>query len=179
MPHWLGGQVDVLGETVAKAALMYLVALAGLRLAQRRTLSQWTAIDFAASVAVGAILGRTIVATSESFLVGATALLSLLIAHTIVTYLRFFPWVSTLTDHRVRVLVAHGELRQREMRRSGLTESDLLGHLRLDGVGDLAQVRYVLYETKGELTVVQEDGAADSDIVRRGLQDAADYPSDG
>jgi hypothetical protein len=32
---------------------MYAVALAGLRLAPRRTLSQWTAIDVAAAVALG------------------------------------------------------------------------------------------------------------------------------
>lgn len=61
MPEWL------LGPVVAKAALMYVVALVGLRAAHRRTLSQWTAIDFAAAVAIGSVLGRTAVATGQSF----------------------------------------------------------------------------------------------------------------
>ena len=47
------------GAVAAKAVLMYLAALVGLRLTYRRTLAQWTAIDFAAAVANGAIVGRT------------------------------------------------------------------------------------------------------------------------
>ena len=45
------------GAVAAKAVLMYLAALVGLRLTYRRTLAQWTAIDFAAAVANGAIVG--------------------------------------------------------------------------------------------------------------------------
>ena len=41
--------------TAGKAAVMYGIALVGLRVAHRRTLSQWTTIDFAAAVAMGAI----------------------------------------------------------------------------------------------------------------------------
>jgi hypothetical protein len=42
------------------------------------------------------------------------------------------------------------------------------------GVRELAELRYVLYETKGDLTVVRETGAdTDSALVRAGLVDAA------
>ena len=68
VPDWLTG--GSLGIVAAKAALMFLVAVLGLRLSQRRTLAQWTAIDFAAAVAVGALVGRTAVAAGQSFAVG-------------------------------------------------------------------------------------------------------------
>ena len=71
MPSWLIGQGPGLAVVAAKATLIYLVAVLGLRIAQRRTLSQWTAIDFAATVAIGAILGRTAIAGSQSFAIGA------------------------------------------------------------------------------------------------------------
>jgi hypothetical protein len=47
-------------------------------------------------------------------------------------------------------------------------------------VATLAELRYVLYETKGELTIVREPGGTepDPDLVRAGLRDAAAYPSD-
>ena len=89
MPEWLAG--GSLSVVVAKAGLMYLVALIGLRVAHRRTLAQWTAIDFAAAVAIGAILGRTAVASGQSFAVGAVALLTILAAHFVVTLARFSP----------------------------------------------------------------------------------------
>lgn len=180
MPSWLGGQTPQLLGVVAKALLMYATAVIGLRVAQRRTLSQWTAIDFAAAVAVGAIVGRTALASDQSYEVGAVALVTLLIAHTLVSYGRMLPWFAKAVDHRVRVLVDHGTLLPRQLRVCGLTENDLLAKLRQQGVHDLAELRYVLYETKGELTIVREEGAHshDAPLVRIGLQDAAGYSPD-
>ncbi len=177
MPNWLVGPGPLLAQGSAKAALMYAVALVGLRMAHRRTLSQWTAIDFAAAVAIGAIVGRTAIASSQSFALGAVALLTILAAHSIATYARYKPLFAKLVDHRVRVLVSHGQLRHSQMLICGLTENDFLSQLRQMGVGDLSDLRYVLYETKGNITVVREDGAAsDPALVRAGLEDAAGYP---
>lgn len=180
MPNWLVGQSGELGPVVAKAALMYAVALVGLRIAHRRTLSQWTAIDFAAAVAIGSVLGRTAVAEGQSFLVGAAALGTLLTAHWLVTMARFYGLLVGAVDHRVRVLVDHGKLRRDQMRACGLTHNDVLSKLRERGVGDLSELRYLLYETKGELTIVRELGpdVPDSPLVRAGLQGAAAWPQD-
>jgi uncharacterized membrane protein YcaP (DUF421 family) len=172
---WLTGQSGDLWTVTAKAGLMYGVALLGLRLGQRRTLAQWTAIDFAAAVAVGAIVGRTAIATGQSFAVGAVALLAILLSHTVVMVARFDPRVAKLVDHRVRVLVDHGRLRDDQLRLCGLTENDVVSKLRQLGARDLEELRYVIYETKGDLTIVREDGTSDGDFVRIGLRDAAGY----
>jgi uncharacterized membrane protein YcaP (DUF421 family) len=173
VPAWLAGPIGPLAAVAAKAALMYATALLGLRLAHRRTLAQWTAIDFAAAVAVGAVIGRTAVAGSQSYLVGAVALATLLAAHAVVTLARGNRWVGKLVDHRVRVLVAHGRVRRRQLLVCGVTEHDLAAQLRQRGVLDLAGVRYVLYEAKGGLTVVPADAPEDAGLVREGLAAAA------
>jgi len=177
LPTWLFTGAAPLAAAAVKAALMYLTALLGLRVAHRRTLAQWSAIDFAAAVAVGAIVGRTAVASTQPLLIGVVALLTILLAHALVTVGRYLPWLAKLTDHRVRVLVVHGELRRRQLLICGLTEADLYAQLRRQGVHRLDGLRYVLYETKGELTVVREDGTdpADASLVRSGLDDAAGW----
>lgn len=177
MPGWLIDGWTGTGIAAAKAVLMYLVALLGLRLTHRRTLSQWTAIDFAAAVAMGAIVGRTAVASDQSLAVGAVALLTILAAHWLIDMGRFHPWIYRLVEHRVRVLVAHGRLRRRQLRLCGLTDSEVLAQLRRQGVGGLSELRYVLYEAKGELTVVREPGenVPDPEFVQLGLQDAAGF----
>lgn len=172
---WLTGQWGDLGIVAAKAALIYMMALVGLRLAQRRTLAQWTIIDFAAAVATGAIMGRTAVAQGQSFLFGAVALLTFVSAHWLVSFSRFQPWLAKMVDHRVRVLVHDGTIRGNQLRMCGLTESDLLSHLRQRGYFSLADLRYVLYEPKGSLTVVKRD-VGDADLVQAGLRDSAGYP---
>ena len=179
MSGWLTGPLGPLAAVAAKAALMYATALLGLRLAHRRTLAQWTAIDFAAAVAVGAIVGRTAIARDQSYLEGAVALGTILLAHALATYARFGRWPGKLVDHRVRVLVEHGRIRPDQLRICGVTRHDLVAQLRQRGVFDLSAVRYVLYEAKGDLTVVAEGPAADGPLVREGLDAATDSPPDG
>jgi uncharacterized membrane protein YcaP (DUF421 family) len=177
MTAWLSGDWPHLWAVAAKAALMYLAALVGLRLTYRRTLAQWTAIDFAAAVAIGAIVGRTAVASSQSLLFGVVALLTILAAHWLISTIRYSAIIAKLTDHRVRVLLEHGRLRDRQLRLCGITRSDLFAQLRQQGAYRLEDLRFVLYETKGALTIVREDApdTAQCDLVTAGLRDAVGY----
>jgi uncharacterized membrane protein YcaP (DUF421 family) len=177
MSDWLVGGTGELAGVAGKAVLMYLTALVGLRLTNRRTLSQWTAIDFAAAVAIGAVVGRTAIASGQSYLVGAAALVTLLAAHAVVACARRNRWFARAVDHPVRVLVDHGTLRRDQLRYCALTDGDVLAKLREQGVHDLRELRYVLYETKGELTIVREQGpdTADGALVRAGLDHAVGF----
>jgi uncharacterized membrane protein YcaP (DUF421 family) len=74
------------------------------------------------------------------------------------------------------VLVANGEVRRRELRKCGLTDNDLFAHLREQGVFSLADLRYVLYEAKGALTVVPYGVPRTRDeLIDAGLEGAVDY----
>ncbi|HET9077868.1 MAG TPA: YetF domain-containing protein [Acidimicrobiales bacterium] len=130
---------------------------------------------------MGAIIGRTAVAGSQSYATGAVALVTLIAVHRAASLLRFNPLLGKLADHRVRVLVEHGRLRTRELRRCGLTDNDLFSHLRQRGVFSLDGIRYVLYEAKGSITVVPEDDRPDAErpdapLVEAGIDGAAGYP---
>ena len=169
---WLVGQWSQLGIVAGKASLMYVTALVGLRLGERRTLAQWTIIDFATAVAMGAIVGRTAIAEGQSYLTGAVALFTLIVVHRLASLLRFRPLLGKLADHRIRVLVAQGELRRDQLRLCGLTDNDLYAQLRQRGVFNLSRVRYVLYEAKGDLTVVPEASEPVPPLAQIGLKDS-------
>jgi uncharacterized membrane protein YcaP (DUF421 family) len=187
--NWLVSGWSELAEVVAKAALMYVTALVALRLGERRTLAQWTIIDFATAVAMGAIIGRTAIA-AQSYLSGAVALITLVLIHRAASVLRFNPVFGKLLDHRVRVLVENGRIRDSELRRCGLTDHDLYRELRQRGVFDVRSLRYVLYESKGSISLVSEEsgeagGAGDAadgaegtnaPLLDEALRSATDYP---
>jgi uncharacterized membrane protein YcaP (DUF421 family) len=178
---WLVGQPASEWEVAAKAALMYATALLALRVGERRTLAQWTIIDFATAVAMGAIIGRTAIAGTQSYLTGAVAVCTLVVIHRVASVLRFRPLLSKLFDHRIRVLVADGKLRPRELRKCGLTDEDLFTRLRQWGVFEIEEVRYVLYEPKGSITIVRREVPAEPEpeLVIEGLEHAAGYPGGG
>lgn len=174
---WLVGQASSEWEVAAKAALMYATALLALRIGERRTLAQWTIIDFATAVAMGAIIGRTAIAGTQSYLTGAVAVCTLVVIHRVASVLRFRPVLGKLFDHRIRVLVADGKLRPGELRKCGLTDGDLFTQLRQRGVFAIEDARYVLYEPRGSITIVRRDVLPDPEpeLVRDGLEHAAGY----
>jgi uncharacterized membrane protein YcaP (DUF421 family) len=124
---------------------------------------------------MGAIVGRTAIAEGQSYLTGAVALFTLIVVHRLASLLRFRPVLGKLADHRVRVLVADGQLRRGQLRLCGLTDNDLYAQLRQRGIFDLAQVRYVLYESKGDLTVVPQESKPVPPLARIGLEDAVGW----
>jgi uncharacterized membrane protein YcaP (DUF421 family) len=156
------GDASGLGWVAVKAVLLFTVAVIGLRLGERRTLAQLSAFDFAVAVAIGAIIGRGATAADTSFATSAVALVTLLVVHRLVAMGRRHSRVVRLIDHPPRVLA-----------RAGLTHADVYALLRENGVGDLGQVGYLLYETRGTVTVIGA-GREPGPLVRDGLN-AAGY----
>lgn len=166
MHELIGGN---LGWVALKAILLYLTAILGLRLGERRTLAEMSAFDFVAAVAVGAIIGRVPNSSSTSYAQGAITLIAVLIAHRIISRLRKFQPVSLLVDHPPRVLVCRGEIVQQNLRRTGITRNDLFGILRQRGVVSLADVHLAVFEQRGKISIVKNsdmrDGTSESELV--------------
>ncbi len=160
MEH-LFGRADEIGWVAAKAVLLYAAALLLLRLGGRRTLADLAVSDFVAAVAVGSVVGRLPSPRDSSFLDGVATLLAILAAHACAVRLRRFPSVAHLLEAAPRLLVAHGQVLEHELRRCGLTRADLHAMLRQRGIGDPAEARYVVLEQRGQVSVIRggPDGA--------------------
>lgn len=162
MTQLFGGASGLLW-VAAKALLLYFTAVFGFRLGERRTLAEMSAFDFIAAVAVGAIVGRVPNASTTSYLAGAVTLLSVLVAHRVVSRLRSFPSLSLLFDHPPRVLVSRGKVSDSQLRRSGLTRDDLYGLLRQHNVLNLSDVHLVIFEQRGKISVIRQADVGDSE----------------
>lgn len=167
MSHLIGQYAD-LGVTALKAILMFVVAVIGLRLSQRRMLAELNVFDLVVTVAVGAIVGRTATSTTTSFATGAVALITLLVAHRIVAVLHRRGWLGGLLERRPLMLIAHGQLQEPALRSAGLTQRDVYRLLRQAGEGDVDALDYVLWEDRGGMTIVRR-GQARGEAVRIGL----------
>ncbi|CAN5662451.1 DUF421 domain-containing protein [soil metagenome] len=170
MSHLIGSYQE-LGWTAIKAALLFAVTVIGLRLSERRVISQLNVFDFVVTVAVGAIVGRTATSATESFATGAVALITLLVVHRILAQVRRHGWLTGVLDRRPLVLFAIGQWQTDALRSAGLTRSDIYRLLRQDGEGDMDALRYVIYEEHGGITVVRADQQC-GDPIRAGLAEA-------
>jgi uncharacterized membrane protein YcaP (DUF421 family) len=170
MVELTGGAAD-LGWAAVKAVLMFAIAVGGLRIGERRTLAQLGAFDFAVAVAVGALIARTATSSTTSFATGAVVLATLLFAHRVITELRRHHWLGPLVDAPPRVLIANGRTQDRELARAGLTHGDVYALLREHHVAAVEDIQYLLYESRGALTVITTDDEI-GPIIRDGLKAA-------
>lgn len=175
MSHLIGSSPG-LGWTALKVLLLFLVAVVGLRVSQRRLLAELTVFDLVVAVAIGSIVGRTATSSSTTFLTGAVALMTLLVLHRGVAVVHRRGWLGTLLDRPPVVLVAGGTLREDGLRRAGLTEREAYRLLREASAGNLHAVDYVLFEERGALTIIR-DGEERGEAVRAGLQQAGVDPA--
>lgn len=52
------------------------------------------------------------------------------------------------------IIVEQGQMRQTEMKKNRLTIDELMEELRLQGITDIAQVKYAILETSGQLSIL-------------------------
>jgi uncharacterized membrane protein YcaP (DUF421 family) len=136
-----------------KALALFATAAAAFRFAGRRTIAEFSPFDWVTAVAVGAIVGRSATAADTSWLTATAALLALILAHGMVTRLRFVPWIRRLVDPPVRTLIRDGQIDDANLRRCGLTRADLNAVLRQHGYEDSADIRLALLEAEGPVSV--------------------------
>ncbi|WP_405149204.1 DUF421 domain-containing protein [Sphaerisporangium sp. NBC_01403] len=141
-------------HAAVKILALFLTAVVVFRLSGRRSLAEFSPVDFVTAISVGAIIGRTATATDASAMTGVAALVTLLLAHRVVVRLRLFPGVAHLVDPPPRVLVHDGVVQRLELRRCRITGPDLDGVLRRHGVTDLANVHLAVFEPGGSISVV-------------------------
>lgn len=144
----------------------YVTLIVLLRFAGKRTLSQLSAFDFIVTVSMGSILATVLTSSEVSWSEGMTAfgLLALLQLIIALTSSRWSPLRGLLISEPT-ILLFDGEIRRDALARHRLTESDLLQTVRMQGTGDLAQVKAVVLEPNGKFSVITQDKYGDGSAV--------------
>lgn len=153
--HALIGDLAAIPDAALKTTALFLTAALLFRFTQRRTLAEFAPFDWLAAVAAGSIVGRAATATDTSWLAATTALVCLLISHTVLTRLRFVPRLRRVIDPPTTVLIRDGTVHHRNLRRCGLTHADLQAVLRQHGLERPEGVHLAILEAKGAISVLR------------------------
>lgn len=156
----LGEDAPNAPQMMARAFVIYLVAIVLVRLGNKRFIGKFTAFDVILGIMLGSVLSRAITGSSPFFPTIAAGL-ALVALHGAFGLLAFrLEGFGDLIKGRSRVLVEDGEIRWEAMRRSQLTENDLLSALREEAsIEDVSQVRVARLERSGNVSVILKDEA--------------------
>jgi uncharacterized membrane protein YcaP (DUF421 family) len=141
-----------LHQVAARAALVYIIGLAIVRVGKSRLIGRVTSLDVILGFILGSLLSRGI--TGSASVSGTTVASAALVAtHWVFTFLASRSHAfGTLVKGRAIVVVKEGELIRENMRRSHISEHDLEEELRLQGIDSLQEVRLAHKERNGEVS---------------------------
>lgn len=154
MENWF----DVSYESVIAISLsavgIYAAVILFTRIAGKRSFSKMSSFDFAMTVAVGSILASTVLNSSVSLMEGVVGLAAVYILQIIAAFLRRFTFFHQLIDNTPLLLMDGPRILEGNLKKARLTNSDLRAKLREANVISLSQVRAVVFETTGDISVL-------------------------
>ena len=160
-------------QTALRTALVYVSALALVRMGNKRFMSKATAFDLIVAIMLGSIMSRAADGSSAylpTLLVGAV----LVGVHWLFGSLAYrTDWFGSLVKGRRVLLIKDGEIQRQGLRQGSITHDDLTQALRLQTKQtDPTMVREAYLERNGEISVVprEKEPRAVTVSVEHGVQ---------
>lgn len=175
MTDWFVTSWTALGGVVLSAVVVYVVLITYTRLAGLRSFSKMSSFDFAMTVAIGSVVAGTILTESPPVLQALVALGAIYALQVIAAALRKrFGWFSALVDNEPLLLMTHEGMVEANLKRARVTESDVWAKLREANVLRTREVRAVVFETTGDISVLHgpPDGETLEACLLTGVRDA-------
>lgn len=139
---------------IVTAVVIYLAVIVFTRMAGKRSFSTISSFDFAMTVAVGSIIATTVLSAEVSLPEGVVGMGSLYLLQVVVASLRKKTWLNRQIDNSPMLLMQGDQILRENLRKARLTEGDLRSKLREKNVLQLSQVRAVVFETTGDVSVL-------------------------
>lgn len=154
MEKWFEFNWDSLFAIVISAAGIYTAVILFTRLAGKRSFSKMSSFDFAMTVAVGSLIATTVLSSSVSLWDGIIGLAAIYLLQISVALLRRFRIVKKAVDNSPLLLMEGENILQKNLKKARVSEDDLRSKLREANVLKLSQVRAVVFETTGDISVL-------------------------
>jgi uncharacterized membrane protein YcaP (DUF421 family) len=152
-PFFFNGWYFV-GRTATLSLVGFIALFTMLRLSGKRTLSKLNVFDFVFVVAVGSVFAASIIDKDVTLVEGCVALAILIGTQVVLAKIAVYSRTAErIINGDPTILFEKGEFLHREMRKERVTEEEVRGAIREEGVRRIEDVDAVVLENDGSLTV--------------------------
>ncbi len=162
--------------TLVTTVFMYAVIILYTRVFGLRSFSKMSAFDFAMTVAIGSLFAGALSSPSPSLLLSAVTLGGLFAGQKVIALGRQKAWLRDAVDNDPILLMANGKPIENNLRFANVTDGDLTAKLREANVLHFGQVKAVVMESTGDISVLH--GEPDDEFnpaLLEGVRDADKY----
>ncbi len=159
--YWFSTTYSTVIVVFLSAIGIYIALIALTRLAGLRSFSKMSSFDFAVTIAIGTLVASSIIAPKTPILQGVAAIASIFILQMFVDYLRSrFPSMVKLLDNRPLLLMKNGEVLEENLKKARMSRPELRYKLREANVAQFANVKAMVLETTGDVSVIHGENEA-------------------
>lgn len=158
MEKWFEASIESLIAISLSAVGIYFAVILFTRLAGKRSFSKMSSFDFAMTVAVGSIIATTVLSADVSLVQGITGLAVVYLLQLGAAIMRRFSWFQKTIDNSPLLLMEGSKIINENLKKARVTEGDLRSKLREANVLNLNQVKAVVFETTGDISVLHSEG---------------------
>lgn len=152
------------GLIVFSAIGIYLSVIIMTRICGKRSFSKMSSFDFAMTVAVGSIIATTVLSSTVSMLDGIVGLVAVYLLQISAAFARRNDKIKEAMDNSPLLLMDGEAILEDNLRKARVTEGDLRSKLREANVTKLSQVKAVVFETTGDISVLHKDSDESLDL---------------
>jgi uncharacterized membrane protein YcaP (DUF421 family) len=143
-------------EKLLRSVVVYGFLLASFRLAGKRQLGQMTPFDLIVLLIISNVVQNALIGNDNSLGGGLVGAATILVLNSLVARVTFrSKTAQRLVEHAPTVLVRHGRILSANLERERLSLSEFHAALRREGVVTVSELRYVLLEQDGHLSVIR------------------------
>jgi uncharacterized membrane protein YcaP (DUF421 family) len=143
-------------DLVLRALAVYVIVFVFTRILGKRELSSLQPFDLILLVVIGDLIQQGVTQNDLSVTGVAIVLCTIGIAQVITSYVTFrFRRVRPILEGEPVVLVEHGKVIERNMRRERLTADDLAEAARRSEIESLDGVKWAVLETTGDISFIK------------------------
>ncbi|WP_373055769.1 DUF421 domain-containing protein [Zunongwangia sp. H14] len=154
MEEWFNTRWESIAAIAINAVGIYIAIIILTRISGKRSFSKMSSFDFAITVAIGSMVASTVLSKAVTISQGIAGLCLIYGMQMFVAFLRRFKGVSNAVDNTPLLLMDGREILKENLKKAKVTEGDLRSKLREANVLNLSQVRAVIFEATGDISVL-------------------------
>lgn len=163
MENWIYASLPIISKVLVSLVAIFVVMILIVRISGLRTFAKMSSIDFASTIAVGSVLAAVIMNSGQSILKGAIALAGIIGFQTLFSFLvRKYNVIKKIATNDPLMLMRDGQILYDNLKSANVDIGSLMAKLREANVLDYSEVKAVILESTGDMSVLHGD--SDKDI---------------
>ena len=170
MDEYFGITSDKFFAIVLSTLLIFVAVILLTRISGKRSFSKMSSFDFASTIAIGSIIASGILLKDVTPAIAIISLSAIFLLQTAIAYLRRFSFIHKMIDNQPLLLMDGAEILHKNLKKARVTEDDLRSKLRAANVVHLNQVKAVVLESTGDVSVLHAENVELDEYILQGVQ---------